>query len=105
MARFVSSGVYLITTNNTVVFQNPNANFLVISLYASTPQTLAANCDILISGSRGNTYITKTNQVGAGESVDFISNRLVLISGQTLQARSSLASGLDIFASLYEVNS
>jgi len=105
MARFVASGVDLNTTNNTVVFQDPNASYLVISLYASTPQALAANCDILVSGTRGNTYITKVNQVGAGESTDFISNRLVLVSGQTLQARSSLASGISIFASLYEVNS
>ena len=105
MALFVSSGVSLLTTNNTEIFRNPNQNYLVISLYAATITNTASNCDIIISGSQGTNYITKSNQVAAGESIDFISNRLVLVSGQSLQARSSLASGLNMFASLYEANS
>ena len=105
MAKFVASGVTLLSTNNTIVFQNPNASYLVLSLYGATVSDAPANVDISVSGSLFNTFLTKNNQIGNGESVDFIANRVVLASGDTLQARSSLASGIDIFASLYEINS
>ena len=105
MAKFIASGVTLTTTDNTIVFQDPNASYLVLSLYGATVAGAPSSVDIVVSGALLNSYLTKSNQVGNGESVDFIANRVVLASGDTLQARSSLASGIDIFASLYEINS
>ena len=51
MAKFVASGVTLLSTNNTIVFQNPNASYLVLSLYGATVAGAPANVDVSVSGS------------------------------------------------------
>ena len=104
MAIFVSSGIALDnSTNNTILYSNPNASQLIVSLYATIHGTASPNLDVIVSGAAGNHYLTKNNQVPANESVELVANRIVLPSGQTLQVRPSASGEITVYSSLYQI--
>ena len=104
MAIFVSSGVALDNnTNRTILYSNPNASQLIVSLMATIHGTASTNLDDIVSGSTGQYYLTKSNQVPASESLELVANRIVLPSGQTLQVRPSASGEITVYSSLYQI--
>lgn len=104
MAIFVSSGIALDnSTDNTILFSDPNASYLIVSLYGTIHGSVTSNLDVLVSGSAGSYYLTKNNQVPLNESIEIVANRVVLPSGQTLQVRASASGQITAYSSLYQV--
>lgn len=104
MAIFVASGIALNnSTNNTILFSNPNASYLIMSLYGTIHGSVTSNIDVLISGSQGSYYLTKNNQVPVSESIELIANRILVPSGQTLQVRASASGQITAYSSLYQI--
>lgn len=104
MANFVSSGLALNnSTNNTILFQNPNSSFLLMSLYSTIHGSATSTIDVLVSGTNGSYYLTKSNQVPLAESIELVANRILIPSGQTLQVRASASGQITVYSSLYQI--
>jgi hypothetical protein len=104
VAVFLASGIALDnSTNNTIIFSDPNASYLLVSIYGTIHGSVTSNVDVLISGNQGSYYLTKSNQVPVSESIELVANRIVLPSGQTLQARASASGQITVYTSLYQI--
>ena len=104
MASFLASGVVLDnSTDNTILFQDANNSYLALTILATIHGSATTNVDAIVSGSLGNFYLTKNNQVPAGESLELVANRVVIPSGQTLQVRASASGEMTVYTGLYKI--
>jgi len=78
---------------------------LVLGAVAANVTTGNANVSFILKNSSDATisYLAKNVVVSAGGSLDVISNKLVLISGHSLNCTQSTASGIDVTASFLEI--
>jgi len=78
---------------------------LVLGAVAANVTTASVNVSFILKNSSDATvsYVAKNVTVSTSSSLDVISNKLVLLSGYSLNCTQSTASGIDVTVSFLEV--
>ena len=102
---FLNKKVDLTTTDNTTLYTVPDANTAVIkSLLVSEDAGSGTTLNVTLVNSSGAIFnIYKDKAVGSKETLELLTNPLIIEEGESLKVQAAQANELFVIASVLEI--
>ena len=104
--RFLNKKVDLTTTDLTTLFTVPSATTTVVkSLLVSNDAGSGCNIDVTLVDSSGNIFnLFKTKAISANQTVELLSQPLIMQESEILKATAATADRLHVVISMLQIN-
>ena len=104
--RFLNKKVDLTTTDLTTLYTVPSATTTVVkSLLVSNDAGSGCNIDVTLVDSSGNIFnLFKTKAISANQTVELLSQPLIMQESEILKATAATADRLHVVISMLQIN-